>query len=1309
MPSAQHRAPRTGASHAIWLVALFLLASLFAERNAVSQPIDPNTVLSNLPGFRSAALKNWFPPNTALPASGLSATAGSGSVYLFQANGAWTGAYALNNPSSFAIPGLDASHANVTVTTFAVIASSQAGTVALSSLPAALQSSFSGFAGAAQLPLAQGINFFVSGSAPTGPVASVMKAVGMPAGNVTLTGSVGAGVFVKLLSAAGLKPSSDADDSVNLTISFPGGPTGFVPAPFNALSAADQGRFNLQLQSPTLTVAKPQGSSTWTIAGSMTANVTVFGATQTVQTSMSFDGTTFTVDGLASFAHYIKPFAIVSSSLPELRIYKAGLHAAVTSQGSTFSLTADAEIDAAKGEVTFTVLTDGQYHLSEVSAALNGSIALPRAILPPNSDPVTITNPTVGIMFGQSAMFIGGDVTWRGLTTKAVLYGQQGGGAVFLKLQGNPKLSQVLGTSVPAAMDMAIPKTVLVLSSVPIADLPLSQLPSAAQSMITSIGKKTGDHVQVVQGLTLFTAFQPSDWPAGLKDSFGGSNAPLILAGSVGVGDGGGLSLELYADIPSFTMPAKLQSYGFVGARGRMFLGVSSGPTEVRLGLALDLTFRDHGQPITFDGRLYAVAGDAGASLNVAAKLSSDWNDPFGLTGITLKAPVGFRFAVSTDGSASILLDAGAKFNAEAPSACTKPNQCVDLRLGGAVGVLFSTGVPALKTIGLLASFDKVGLLTPVTIGQTVLRGAANVATNLVVATQHGFGTTKLSTQVLGALAIARTQDIVGAVGATVPSSGVAKDLADVELRDVKLFLATPGVNAGPEFPDLDDVGLEVKGTLYVKGSEIVAVDDYLTTKKGFRLFMKPGASVANVKMGPVTMQTPSVDAAVPIPGLSASAAPHFIFSGGATIGGVTLAETAINLSSSEIAVSAGAGYGTCAPMPTVLVRPGASVYLGAGPGGALLEGAGKTTLSRPFTTMADVPPTETAARWTVLDAGNGNVAFQNDAGNLWLQIQNGQVTGIPSVGLPANDVASATFRVVGAGQGIALYNAATNTYLSLAGKSPTAQSLPAVVYVHELSYNSAISGPGYLKGGFPSPCGTWGVSAAISGKILSSTNLSLAGNGRFDPPPDFAVVGSASAGFSLSSQTGAQFSFVKQWDSARFTMTGSFTNQQTWSLSGSASGIPNVTADVYDGKTKIATVNAHVNNLSFTVSNSGASLHAKASGNYSVLGGPSQAWSFDDNIGADHVINDGIPRPDVFTKQTYVNGPALGWVFKGDCEKNNSQGCSQWGATWYGNCKSPYSGSGPVCAIPCPPHYTDVTGTCTGTKKVPFSFNAFP
>ena len=87
----------------------------------------------------------------------------------------------------------------------------------------------------------------------------------------------------------------------------------------------------------------------------------------------------------------------------------------------------------------------------------------------------------------------------------------------------------------------------------------------------------------------------------------------------------------------------------------------------------------------------------------------------------------------------------------------------------------------------------------------------------------------------------------------------------------VLFFLATPGMS-DPDFPDFNDAGVKVRGSLYLGDKYLAGTDSYLTLNDGFQL----QASVADFSIGPLALSNAAIDIGAGIPVLQPNALARF-------------------------------------------------------------------------------------------------------------------------------------------------------------------------------------------------------------------------------------------------------------------------------------------------------------------------------------------------------------------------------------------------------------------------------------------------
>ncbi|MCX5748188.1 MAG: hypothetical protein NT062_37495, partial [Proteobacteria bacterium] len=510
--------------------------------------------------------------------------------------------------------------------------------------------------------------------------------------------------------------------------------------------------------------------------------------------------------------------------------------------------------------------------LTEISLGLRGTVPIP---LPAGGGTLDITDPSIGLVLPTTEGFVAGTATWKGLSVGAVLVARQApvGASLFLKVD-NLALSKLLGTT--PIVDLTFPASAVVLSSVPMSNVPFDRLPGAAADILASIGMATDGKVTVGAGVALVTKLDFTSGPLAVGKVLG-LPSTLIVGGGIGA-VGGKPVFSLFAEMPAAALdninkskpPVTVDSAKFfisLAADGQMAFGL-----EGQLGLKLEA------KPITLTGRMYAVLG-AGAGLRVAATLASDWVNPFGMAGVTIKNPTGVSFAVGIDGSARLMLNGAASFDGRT------------FELGGGVALLFSTGIPTVKGLAIRFAASELGPMTPVKVAQTMIRAMASALANAT-----------LPTDIKNALRTASTVDLIALGEAALPQNKLAEQAAQLVMRDVVLFLATPGMDGGAEFPQFNDVGVSAKGRLMIGNKTLGAFDGYLTANKGFKI----ATSAADFVIGPLGLKGALLDTGFGIPGVQANVPPHFRIKGDASLDGHPLANLDVDVSTSRIALKGG-------------------------------------------------------------------------------------------------------------------------------------------------------------------------------------------------------------------------------------------------------------------------------------------------------------------------------------------------------------------------------------------------------------------
>lgn len=1099
-------------------------------------------------------------------------------VYAFK-GAAWHASLELERPTTFTMPGVD-QIGSVTFTTVAMVASSATEQLPLDRLPYGLRGALDGFATAGALPLSAGINVFIAGRPNDGgPLGQLKSALGLASEDVRITGTVGAGVFTRALHAADPSiPEAGAQD-VAMTVTLPA----MAPPLFRDLAAAARANFDLTVHRTTLTVrASAATPSTWSVTGAMAATARLAG--QAFEASgalvVSGSGTSRTVT-----AELWADTATSLFGIDALRLQRVGARLSTSGTTSTIGLQARLAVNGGPAVTTsFAAVMNGTT-LQEIRTSLVGTLPLGSLGLDARDvGSFSLANPTVGFMPATGEGFVGGRAAWTRpgeasprLTVDAVVHARRApsaGLAVFLKLTSAAKLSDVLGASA-GAFDLPIPSGVLIASTVDFSTA--NGLPSAAQDMVAAIAG-TSPPLSIRRGLALVTSIPASQLPRGFS-------GPVVIGGAIGFSPP---SLALSASIATFTLPAEITSQiPLQSVAPKVFLRLSSAPA-LEVGVGMDLTFIDRlggDRTVTMAGEMSGVLSSAGVSATLKGQLASDWVDPFGFTGLTIEQDTGLGFAGTADGSVAMTAWGAATIGAQTYG------------LGGSIGVRLSTVIPTPQSVALRLEASELSLLAPAQVGQVFLNNASKLVDRLRTA-----GGAALSGELRTALELWRTNvagiDMPARLASVMPAVEPLQTMMTLELEDAVLFLATPGA-ATAGFPALDDIGVQVKGTLVQKarptdakdaaGDRVLAsVDTYLTVKKGFQL----RAMLADLAIGPLAITGASIDVGAGIPFVHRpAAAPRFRVSGAAALAGVELAHVDVDVGTHTIHADAGINLGPCRATVVATPKIGSLValysphsrrFLRIEPSGALTAGP-----------VGDGAPTSlpwnyTQQQFRVVDGGNGTLAFENEGTDRYLRMNDATMEAPALAALPASYI-DQRFDVVLAGGGtIGLYNPRWKRFVRVNGgggvdtSSPQPDpSLPADWAWERLQVVQLTRG---------ADCSPVGVAGALGGDLTGVASFRVSGSARLTFPRVAMVqVPPLEGSFQLGTD-GIAITEDVDFEGVRFRMTGTLTSLADWRVDGAA-GANLAAKDFYLGQTRIATVTPDAG--------SGLSLHAAPDGSW--------------------------------------------------------------------------------------------------------------
>ena len=456
-------------------------------------------------------------------------------------------------------------------------------------------------------------------------------------------------------------------------------PSVSVPAPVSALigktSLALKAGVNISavvdLSGDLKTISIPGAPSSF---AARNAQLAIKGATNgitaaiTADTSLAIDGHSFAIAGTialvrkdgtqsisltgASTQSWRKPFGIDWLSVDNVSLaVTLGQNASfgvsgVTDVGKIRNLTITARIETTGGQVSNIgfELTGADIPLSEIPAV--NQI--------PNLSGIALRDVTV------STQAIGGTIKSAKIKVldglSAVLF-QSGGQWSFAALKENFALADILPIPAPAQPILGkvkLNKAALVVSAAGI-NAKLSDLPAAARRELVAIYGSPNRNMQLVSGLNLITAIDPTALGPALG-GLGVSKDGLVLEGAIGGLFGGPVSLALAAAIPPIT-PPKALAFLVLPQNFQTSFYMRLQPPLVAVGIALstDLSVKTKAQALAFTTSIdFQLDTSGGFTIDVQGKTDSPWANALGIRGFTLDP--GTRIQVSVSATTEVTL-----------------------------------------------------------------------------------------------------------------------------------------------------------------------------------------------------------------------------------------------------------------------------------------------------------------------------------------------------------------------------------------------------------------------------------------------------------------------------------------------------------------------------------------------------------------------------------------------------------------------------------------------------------------------------
>ncbi len=764
-------------------------------------------------------------------------------IYLVNGPGGSWQAVLLPGPGALlsaekAWPGAREAFGDARLAPAAVVVSTADGDLATGGWPAPLKEALAPFGGG-RITVRRGVNGLVKVSlGSTGALAQVKRGIGLGSEDVLLRGSAGPELLGQVLAKSGLAEAEGPAQPVPyaLSVTFPTA----TPAPFATLGTGAP--FGVTFRSTQLSL-EGQGSAV-TLSGTQKVELRINGKPVALDTTLTFQksGPSMAIacQGAASVEADLLGTAAYGFTLQKVTL-GGELSSDVAPGGRKiqgFGLSVGAQVKLGNGPALqgdFAVaLADGK--VTELSLILQGlgphglSLKqLPGFKSVPGADSFAFRELGIGVSPANRQAFLLGSVLWpkQNLQAEAVVLLSGTGQALFLKAQG--LTLRKLVPTVPAEADaLSLDRAVLVLSSGTVAP---GAFPGPVRAMIESVTGRPGG-AAIANGLTVLTAFTPT---GGLKDTMGlvGMGAdPIVLTGSLGGVFQGDPSFSFSADLGRIPLPPSAQP-GFIRPRSlapKFFIegqDLKSAPT-LAVGVDLAVGMQLGQDQLELGLKTFATLGQAGPGLRATGTMAGVWHNPLGLQGLDLSD---VKLGLGFDASSTVSIALGGSLRIDG----------LPYTLNGVLGVMATTGAPT--RLGLAFTGKELSVMTQLKLMDSFVGAAANGPLASAIRDANGQPRT-----------------------VKVPSlAALAKEAIPVNLvkvRDVKLFLATPGVHE-PDMPGLNGMGIGVKGTLILDGKVMGSIDSAVSEVEGLRL----AGNISDLDFsGLVALKGARIDLRVPVP-----------------------------------------------------------------------------------------------------------------------------------------------------------------------------------------------------------------------------------------------------------------------------------------------------------------------------------------------------------------------------------------------------------------------------------------------------------
>ena len=708
--------------------------------------------------------------------------------------------------------------------------------------------------------LRAGANLFVEIVAGrTGALGALRRAGLLPETPLWLVGTVGPGVVHRVLGAAGAGPKA-ASTELSMSLTLFVGP--LVPPPFKGMRAPlltfGPARFIIEKTGDALTLSGEQRGSTINLPGRRFS---------LPSTSISFRsdgaGKVLTVEGRSAEV-WKSAFGLPGVSLDGVRV-AGSITVATTPPGNDDSakrpvpgfalgLFATVGLAGKRFEGAVSARSKGG-QLEQFELSIENQIDLGFTGVPGAAE-VTLSAFMLGFDTVRNSGYLAGAMKWRGLEGGAVLAGGRAQSLLFLEVQGLD-LGALLAASGPLS---ALPRLNAVLALGKSPALAATALPGPITELLEhSLGTAAnGMSLPAVDGIALFTQLDASAVGAHAL----GIKGPLVLMGAIELAR---QTVELRASLPSVPAIPGLPAGFAVRAPAFAFaLTRQGGQPVVEAGLELGLQVPVGDQRLDLVGKM--ALGTAG-KFSFTGTMATDWREPLGMAGLTLRAPVVASVGLNADASVDLGFQGGARLGSLDYDPIA---MCVNLQAAVPAPVPKKFAVAlAGPSFGPMAQIELMQALT-LSAAQGPLKNAIPDPATKVVLDKAAGGLTALT-----------------AAAKLLP-------LPLLAFNDVKVSLATPGVSCSG-LPAIAGMGIKLAGKAVfmqqtgpggapIPGSGITlgAIDSYLSLEQGLKI----DARIEPFSLlGLVSLNNARIDVLVPMPSLAGpQVAPHFVVEGDARL-----------------------------------------------------------------------------------------------------------------------------------------------------------------------------------------------------------------------------------------------------------------------------------------------------------------------------------------------------------------------------------------------------------------------------------------